>query len=180
MVEKLGSKLGISLEAINSTDRNYELLIDDMPLFIKLVFDKMEIEQLELHRRLLRSSMEKPTEIGMLAFSLGAAQAYDMLPEFHTQTPLTRGEINAMGNILNSHIVKKEDKKGDQRAVIDSSWFIGKLRDDSPYFAEWLVKTLKDIENEDAKENFLLGVAQTTIPFFMREEARQLEQALYR
>lgn len=166
--------------AINSTDGKYESLIDDMPLFIKVVFDKMEIEQLELHRRLLRSSMERPTEIGMLAFSLGAAQAYDMLPRFHTQTPLTRGEINVMGNILNSHIIKKGDGERNQRAVIDSSWFIGKLRDDSPDFADWLVKTLRDIENEDGKENFLLGVAQTTMPFLMREEARQLEQSLYR
>lgn len=116
------------------------------------------------------------------AYGSGALLTYSILPKSHTQKPLTKGEIGAMKHTLAEHVVHKE-QDGKQKAVIELSWFRDKIEKDSPIFIGWLQDSLKQIGSTNGKKgklSFALGAIHVLMPFYMREEAREMEQTLFK
>lgn len=175
MQERLG-KLGVSKKAINVSIRHSDPFENDIPFFIRGVSRKISKEQPELYKYLRVWAQNSGGDL--LAYSLGTSLTYDLLPESHTKEPLTIEEISTMHQNLVEHATYEEDEQ--KKPVIDLSWFIDKLEADSPIFKNWLVESIRTIEGMEGKKSFLMGVTHVAMPFYMREEAKEMEQTLFR
>lgn len=178
MQEKLG-KLGISQEVIEDLDRRSHVFKKYPIPFIGGVFKRIKEEQRELYEYIQLSALDLDKEEDLLAYNLGVALTYNMLPKFHIQIPLTADNIIVVMQTFKESIVFKE-QDGEREPIIDLLWFMGKLREDSPAFMVWLGNNSAEIENMIGKEGFLKGAIHASLPFFMREEAKEMERKLYR
>lgn len=177
MAERL-SKLGISQEAIDASIKHSDPFEDDIPSFVKEISKRIRKEQPELYGYIQLATQHSGVT-DLLAYGLGVSLTYDVLPESHTQKPLTTNEISAMHHTLVEHATR-EEQDGKQKAVIHLSWFIEKLQEDSSIFIHWLQDSVEQIENMEGKKSFLLGAIHVSMPFFMRKEAKEMEQILFK
>lgn len=176
MSERL-SKLGITQKAIEASMKNYDSFGDDAPSLIRGVLGRMYREQQELYEY-ITSRAEKKISVpaDLFGYGLGAALTYEMLPKSHTQNPLSTDEINAMHQTFVEY-AETEVKDGQEETTIE--WFLDRLKKDSPDFAGWLWESMNNIGYEDGKGNFLMGVIHVAVPFYMREEAKELDKKLF-
>lgn len=178
------SKMGISQEAIDGVDRRSAAFERTIPSYIRVVYGRIKTEQKELfdyikqeHKQ--HSLLQSFRTEYIMTYALGASLTYDMLPDFHTQKPLTSGEIDAMHQSLLEHTIF-EESNGEKSPECDLSWFVKKLEKDSPSFLAWLSEASEQIDDDGKKRIFIKGSLQVAMPFYMREEAKEMEQALFR
>lgn len=183
MTERI-SKMGISQDAIDSVDRRSAAFERTIPSYVRIVYGRIKEEQKELfdyikqeHKQL--SSLQSSGSGYIMAYALGVSLTYDMLPDSHTQKPLTSGEIDAMNQSLLEHTVF-EEQNGERKTVLDLTWFIEKLKNDSPSFLVWLNEAMTQLNDDGKKRVFIKGALQVAMPFYMREEAREMEETLFR
>lgn len=177
MKERL-SKLAVTQKAIDISIKHSDSFKDDIPSFVKEISIRIKREQPELYGY-IQLSAQHSGATDLLAYGLGVSLTYDILPKSHTQKPLTTGEISTMHHTLVEHAILGRKKEGKQKAVIELSWFIDKLREDSPIFVDWLQDSLEQIESMEGKKSFTLGTIHVSMPFFMREEGKEMEQILF-
>ena len=174
MTERL-SKLGVTRKAIDAFIAAPNLFETDPVSFVKQVVGKIREEQPALYtlvdEMLQHGGLKDPH-----AYALGVTLTYKVLPQILTLVPLTVDEIGAMLATLAEHTVARI-KDGKQEAGIDLSWFGSKLQEDSPDFMDLLESVLE--KDEDSQGSFLLGTIQVAMPFFMREEAREMDQEFF-
>ena len=178
MAERL-SKLGVTQEAIKACDEYSNPFEDDIPSFIKGISRRIWREQPELYGYIKLSAQHYSGIVDLLAYGLGVSLTYDILPRSHTQRPLTTSEISAMHHTLVEH-ASREEQEDKQKAVIELSWFIDKLEEDSSIFIDWLQDSLEQIESMEGKKSFILGAIHVAMPFYMREEAKEMEHVLFK
>ena len=178
MPEKL-SKLGVSQESIDATAKHSDPFEDDALSFIKGVLGRIRREQPQLYVY-TKLAAKNSGVTDLLAYGLGISLVYDLLPKSHTQNLLTTDQIGAMNSTLIEHLTTEEEDGKQTTAINELAWFISKLEEDSPAFTGWLTASVQAIESMESKKSFILGVIHTSMPFYMREEAREMEQALFR
>ena len=177
MTERL-SKLGVTQETIKESIEHSDAFENDIPSFIRDVSRRISGEQPELYGYIQLSARHSGVT-DLLAYGLGVSLTYDILPTSHTQKPLTTSEISAMHHTFVEYATR-EEHDGKQKAVIELSWFIDKLREDSPILIDWLTESIDTIEDMGEKKSFTLGVIHVSMPFFMREEAKEMERVLFK
>ncbi len=176
MSERLG-KLEVTQEAIQASVR-YSAQFKEIPSFTRSVLERMRREQPELYGY-IKIAAKASGRTDVLAYALGASLSYEILPKSHTQKPLTTDEIYAMHHTF-IEFAETEVEDEQQKDIIELSWFIDKLEEDSPIFAEWLAESVTIIEDIEGKKNFIMGAIHVVLPFYRRGEAKELEQSLCR
>lgn len=177
MTERL-SKLGITQETISVSIEHSDSFEHDLPSYVDSISRKIAREQPELYGYIQLATRHSGVT-DLLAYGLGTSLTYDILPKSHTQKPLTTSEISAMHKTFVEYVTR-EEQEGKQKTVIELSWFIDKLREDSPIFVDWLQDCLKQIESMEGKKSFILGAIHVSMPFFMRKEGKEMEQILFK
>lgn len=177
MPERLG-KLRVSEEAIAASIKHSDSFENDIPSFVKGISGRIRREQPELYGYMQLVTPDSGVS-DLLAYGLGISLTYEILPKFHTERPVTTNEISVMHQSFIEHVAH-EEQDGKQKVVVELAWFIEKLWEDSPIFVNWLVDRIEQIESIEEKNSFLVGVMHTVIPFFMREEAREMEHVLFK
>lgn len=107
------------------------------------------------------------------SFDLASALTYDMLPESQRHIPLCEEDIASSYQTLEEH--RRVDKY-----IPDIRWYIEKLRYDTPEFAAWIMDSIATLHaDKKTISDFLLATTLTSLPFYMRSEAEELERKFF-
>lgn len=169
--------LGITEEMVGLTQDRVEPLSEDLVSYVRGVSMRMSRQQPELHGYLKIAGMESGVS-DALAFALGSSLTYEMIPQTQIDVPLSTTQVQVIHRTLLEHS-GTEDEDGKQKAVLELSWFIDKLRSDSPSYVGWLGEMVYGIDDESAKKDFILGAVLASMPFYMRAEAQEMERTLF-
>ncbi len=160
------SILGITEERVNRAEDIVEETTDiertdDMFRFIRGVNKRISREQRELYLN-LKTAKERFQVGSALAYGYAAAVTYEMLPDEVRKIELTQDQVETSTKSL-------LDSNQDENGCFD--WYLDKLIADSPYYINWLIDTLEDIEDPEEKRDFTYGSVLVTLPFYQRGEA---------
>ncbi len=176
-----GLRLGIAEEAVLQTE-NHVLVstdiddLDSIASFTRGVNRRMRTEQPELFKYLRFSAQNTRSRTGALTFGYAAALSFDMIPDQVRLEPLTEEQIDVVrGSVAESTDVEEQ---GSKMMVFQLSWFVDKLKTDSPAYMEWLGEMVGDLNDEADKNDFILGSLLTVMPFYTRADSRILAKRL--
>lgn len=163
------SLLGIDEERVERSRLRLTEYVDqeNIPGFIDLVFVRIEIEHPLLHNEL--TQIEKLAR-DVFFYRIGAALTYDMLPDRHHVEPLNLDQVGIIGG----NMLESLESVDERLVIIDFGWFGDKLSVDSPDFEEFVVDLSGGMEDPRSGEDFQKGAFCVAMPFYMREEAKNL------
>ncbi len=104
-------------------------------------------------------------------FSFASILTFRLLPEELRLEKLKRQVFSVVRRDIREHTHSRRGK-----LTIDLSWLGDKLNDVCPAYISWLRAIVEDFEDQEKKTAFTLGSYFTIMPFFSREEAKDLEQ----
>lgn len=171
------SKLGVTQEAIQASIEYSDRFQDKPDSFVVEVLPRIKEEQPQLFA-FIGETLKTGELKAPLAYALGVALAYKILPTDHTKKSLTGDHIHSMVASFVEH-VKEEERDGKRQTVVELSWFIDKLKEDSSNFVDWLRDSMDSIGEKDMKGSFLLGAIHVAMPFFMRAEAQEMDKVFF-
>ena len=169
------SKLGITQEHIDKAHNHADPFTDDaesMLPYVRGTMMRFHREQPQLYDY-IRDQRAGIIIYDNLTFGMAAALTYDMMPENHRQQTLSEEEIEV------AHQSVQEYREGEENPTIDLTWYINKLRLDAPEFSDWLSDIVTGLDEQESKSDFIFGVALVSLPFYMRAEAKALENTFH-
>lgn len=141
------------------------ILNEDPTIYTKTVLTKVFDEQPDLYSFSRIAPETLFIASSPLHYGLGASFAYELLPENEKRVPLGKKELES----TKLRLLERNLKEG-----LNLSWFIDFLIANEPVFFGWLQGEILEIEGQEKKASFLLGVTVITLPFFIRKELLDL------
>lgn len=165
--------IGITNEIISLTESRIENSSQHPESYMSERFRIMHSQQGELVHHLVKYA--KGANAGPSYF-LGAIITHEMIPQNQKFSPLSQNHIHsAFATLIDFMLEPQPDTQWESR----HEWF-AKLAKDSPPYIQWLITTSQKYDPNHIKGQFVIGGLFVFTPFYMREEARQLERSLYK
>lgn len=172
------NRLGISIELIEDSDAHAAVFKDDFISYMRGILKRMYSEQPNLFMYSLCANAEGGIHNDYL-FSSGLTLSYDKIPRVHREEKLGIEHIEAMHRSLSEHSVENVIN-GRKIKEINLDWYYDKLQQDSPEYMKWLQDIMMFLNDDNDRSDFWMGATLGTLPFYMRAEARQLEETFSR
>lgn len=162
--------LGISQERV--INANHEANLEgDLNEYIDFQLDIIDSEQPELYA-FLAFAEDRLRIRDQFSYSMGVVLSYRMIPDQHRNVVLSTDQLQVVLSTIRESIQSEDGERG----TLGISWFTEKMSKDSQPYAEWLDRVKTDMGDEQAVNDFVLGSFLVVAPFYMRAEAKRLEE----
>ncbi len=108
----------------------------------------------------------------LISFNMGVANGVSSLPVRHIEQELNEIEIIVFKQTLTE---STNQETGD----LDLEWYFNKLRDEAPEFYDWFLEAGEKIHPPHNFSTYLAGILLSTLPYYMRDDAMELEEKYY-
>lgn len=170
--------MGVEKPIIGITDDLVTEALDDKgwdeetaDSFTAEILDQMRAEQPNLHsyvKRAMALSLKSPDST-----LISAVMTYKMLPEELRRDRLEAEQIDiAHRSVFESQNINPSESGN---PTVNVSWAFKKFTQDSPAYVTWLGAATETF-SPDEQPDFIRGAIIILLPFYMREEARRMEQ----
>ncbi len=165
--------IGITEELVDGTLDDNRWDEETADSFAAETLDQMGVEQPDLQlyvKKAIDTSLRSPDST-----LISAVMTYRMLPEQIRGDRLNADQINTAHRSFFESQNSTPSKSGNP--TINVSWAFEKLMKDSPAYVTWLDAAAGTF-SPDEQPDFVRGALTILVPFYMRGEARRMEQKL--
>lgn len=163
--------LGITSQSIDTSLRRVAAVTDEQyGDWLNGEMERLEQEQPELSRFLIHASLDVVRS--PFVYMTAIMSAYHMIPDSTRSKRVTTEETQVAHQSL-----KESSDVGVGKTTLNLRWYADKIEGDSPDFVRWISAELGNFPDRYDQQDFFRGAMFTVLPFYMREEARRLEES---